>query len=88
MSVPYIDEVHPDHTIRVFDSSLDPEEFYWHRDMKDRQITAVSGEGWAIQHDNELPVLLEKDKNYSIKKESWHRILKGDGDLILKIKEL
>lgn len=87
-TVPFIDEIHPDYIVRTFDSNFDENDFYWHKDKKDRLILAVSGEGWAIQYDNELPVLLEREKTYPIKKETWHRIIKGEGDLVLKIKEL
>lgn len=85
--LPYIDEEHPDHTLRIFDSTFDANDFYWHKDKKDRLITAVSGEDWELQIDNQLPIKLEIDKVYPVKKETWHRIIKGTGDLILKIKE-
>lgn len=85
--LPYIDEEHPDYIVRTFDSNLEEEEFYWHRDRKNRLITAVSGEGWRIQYDNQLPIPLEENKVYPIKKDTWHRVIKGKNDLILQIKE-
>lgn len=84
---PYIDEHHPFHIIRTFTSLVDPNELIWHRDRKDREIVAVSGNGWKLQIDNEMPIELNSDEKYKIPKETFHRIIKGEGDLILKIKE-
>lgn len=86
--LPFIDEHHPDYFIRTFDSSLDCEHFYWHKDKKDRIILATSGKDWKIQMDNQLPEELSSTNNYFIPKETYHRIIKGTDDLVLKIKEL
>jgi hypothetical protein len=40
---------------------------------------------WMIQIDNELPKSIEE--NTFIPKEVWHRLIKGSGDLIVKILE-
>ena len=40
-----------------------------------------------LQFDDLLPVTLEKNKQYKIPKETYHRILKGKGNLILEIRE-
>ena len=39
-----------------------------------------------FQIDNELPIKF--DKTIFIEKMVWHRVIKGDGDLQLKIKKL
>ena len=85
---PYIDEIRADHIIRAFDKQVKEEQLIWHKDKKDRYILAVSGEGWKLQIDNQLPVELKSDKIYPIPKETYHRLVKGNGDLILKIKEI
>jgi len=54
----------------------------------DRVLTDLEGKNWKIQLDNELPITLVSDTNYFIKKETYHRLLKGTGNLILKIKEI
>ncbi len=38
--------------------------------------------------DNELPIKIEKNKSIFIPEGTYHRILKGDGDLIVKIKKI
>ena len=37
--------------------------------------------------DNELPIDLEEGKMYTIKAMQYHRILKGNGNLVLEIRE-
>ena len=85
---PYIDEIHPDYFIRIFDAESTPNDFYWHKDKKDRIILAVSGSDWKLQFDNEIPITLEPEKVYPIPRETFHRIIKGKDNLILKIKEI
>ena len=38
--------------------------------------------------ENELPTKLENAKQIFIPKFAWHRVLKGDGNLVVEIKEL
>jgi hypothetical protein len=40
-----------------------------------------------LQYDDALPIMLEKNKVYFIQAETYHRIIKGNGNLILKIVE-
>ena len=47
----------------------------------------IYGTGWKLQCDNELPIELELGRNYYIKKEEFHRLHKGNGELKLEIKE-
>jgi len=47
----------------------------------------IYGTGWKLQMDNELPFELEMGNNYHIKKEQFHRLHKGNGELKLEIKE-
>ena len=74
--------------LRKFDKDIDTSELIWHRDKKTRIITVMGGENWQLQFDDQLPIILEKDKQYRIEKETYHRILKGNGTLVLEIKEL
>ena len=86
---PYKDATISDgHFIRNFDvEKIKEEELIWHRDKKDREIMVISGEGWRIQYDNQLPIELKQTERYFIKAEEYHRILKGRTDLVLEIKE-
>jgi len=85
MSEIYYDLDLPWHTIRRFPKELDEDFLVWHRDKQDRTIKVLIGKGWMLQKDNELPVRLEEDEDYFIPKMSYHRLLKGDGDLVLEI---
>lgn len=73
--------------IRTFPECIWEEDLVWHRDENDRHIHILSGDGWQIQFDNELPVVLEQFSTYFIPKEKFHRIIKGNGDLTIEIKE-
>jgi len=59
----------------------------WHRDKYYREITILEGNDWQLQLDNELPVTLEKGKIYQIPAMEFHRVIKGEGDLKIKIWE-
>lgn len=72
--------------IREFDQNIDSKELVWHRDKEDREIEVLENENWFFQMDNELPKLL-KEKIF-IPKESYHRVIKGDGKLVVKITKL
>lgn len=72
---------------RLFKENINDAELVWHRDKKDREVTIVESNGWMFQMDNELPVILNKGDVINIPKNTYHRILKGSGDLKIKIKE-
>lgn len=74
--------------IRRFSGSVHDEELTWHRDGEDREIMLVSGDGWSFQSDNMLPVILKKEQYHSIRKGEWHRLIKGSGEAVLKVKKL
>jgi len=73
--------------IRRFSASVPDEELTWHRDGEDREIVLVDGEGWSFQRDNSLPVLLKKGECHSIREGEWHRLIKGSGEAVLRIKK-
>lgn len=87
-NINYIDEHHPDYIVRTFTSLINCKDIVLDSNKKDNQILAVSGNGWKLQIDDQNPVELSPENNYFIPKETFHRIIKGNGDLILKIKEL
>lgn len=74
--------------IRKFDKDASDEEFIWHRDKKTRIVSVAEGEHWQLQFDNELPIELVKNETYTIEKEIYHRIIKGNDTLVLDIEEL
>ena len=84
---PYKDELEGDTKIRTFSEDVGEEELIWHRDKNDRDITILEGAGWQLQMDNKLPVELVKGKLYNINAMEYHRLIKGDGTLKIKIWE-
>ena len=73
--------------IREFSQDVDKMELIWHRDREDRTITILESKGWKLQMDNTLPVVLEEGKSYSIPKNTYHRVIKGEGKLILELEK-
>lgn len=71
--------------IREFTQTVDPIELLWHRDDETRSLELIEGRGWKIQLDNQLPIELTKSNQINIKKHDWHRLIKGDGNLLVKI---
>ena len=66
---------------------VEDKELIWHRDKLDRKIKVVSGVNWKLQMDNELPEVLKVGNEYNIPKMVYHRLHKGEGRLIIDIKE-
>ena len=84
---PYQDlEQKDNYVIRNFDENINPTELLWHRDEEDRLVEVLEcGDGWKFQHDNRLPQDLNPSTSISIQKYKWHRLIKGEGNLLLKI---
>ena len=72
---------------RVFKESTYDHELKWHFDLNDRKVKVVKSNGWMFQMDNQLPIRLNEGDIISIPKGMYHRVIKGKGDLIVKIKE-
>ena len=71
--------------IRIFSKDVDPTSLVWHSDKEDRLIEVLEGEGWKLQLDNKLPLLLSKGDRIFINEGDIHRIHKGITDLKIKI---
>jgi hypothetical protein len=82
------ENVSKDTFIRKFSKNVSKDELVWHRDKEDREIEIISGEGWSFQRENSLPIKLSIGDKVLIKKNEWHRIIKGSEDLVLLIKHL
>jgi|TARA_B100001094_G_scaffold53050_1_gene48558 hypothetical protein len=83
MSYPYKEHIEGNANIRKFSSNVDEMELVWHRDREDRLIKSTHDTDWKFQFDNEIPESLNNE--IFIKKGEWHRVIKGSGDLILKV---
>lgn len=79
-------EVTDNHIIREFDENIDPIELMWHRDNEDRIVEALESTDWLMQLDDSLPIILNKP--IFIPKHMYHRVIKGTGNLLVKIIKL
>ena len=73
--------------IRIFSSEVDSEDLVWHRDLQNRKITVLEGEGWQFQFNGSLPFELTEGRKFNIPEGMYHRVIKGKTKLVLKIKK-
>jgi quercetin dioxygenase-like cupin family protein len=85
---PYSETRSENNLRRVFKPNVDNSELVWHRDREDRLVEVVSGKGWMFQLDNEVPIELKAGDKFKIKKETYHRIIRGNTPLEVNIKLL
>jgi GTPase Era involved in 16S rRNA processing len=86
-NLPFNEEKISDNTfIRTFKQETVSEEFIWHKDKESRIISPIGVTDWKFQLDNQLPIEI-KEEIY-IPKEVYHRIIKGSGDLKIKLIKL
>lgn len=85
-NLPFTEEIKNDYYIRTFNSDVIEEDLKWHRDKEDRIIICEEKTDWKFQKDNQLPICF--DNEIFIEKETYHRLLKGNGSITLKIKKL
>jgi len=84
---PYSEKNEDGYVIREFSSKTSSFELVWHRDKEDRYVQATHSTNWQFQLDNEIPQRLTENKLF-IPKETYHRLIKGTGDLKVKIYKL
>ena len=85
---PFKQSLQEDGTIlREFREGVDSEELIWHRDRLDRQVTVIRSKGWRLQFDGCLPIPMLEGNSYRIPARTWHRVIKGQGPLIITIQE-
>jgi len=79
-------KISKDMVIRTFSEGVEASELIWHMDREDRIIKVLESDSWYLQMDNKLPILLEVGKKYYIPKMTYHRVIKGNKNLIIEIK--
>ena len=84
---PYKEVLNNNSRTREFKVNTPNKELVWHRDEKDRYVTILEGEGWQFQLDNQLPLEPQKKDVIFIPKQTYHRVLKGKTNLVIKIEE-
>ena len=72
---------------REFLGSVEDHELHWHWDDKNRWFVCEHDTDWQFQMEDQLPAVIERGKTYYIPKKIFHRIIKGEGNLTLQIKE-
>lgn len=87
MDFPFEQENIEGKIIRTFLPNTEVEELKWHQDLKDRKVTVVEDGGWSFQMDNGLPIKLSDAKQIYIPKLVWHRVIRGEGKLVVEIEE-
>ena len=84
---PYRESRRGDTILREFRGDVDTEDLIWHQDKSDRQVTVVEGRGWSLQMQDGLPFTLVEGNTYDIPARTWHRLIRGQGGLRVKILE-
>jgi len=69
--------------IREFSQDIDELDLIWHMDDEDRTIVAIEETDWLFQFDDELPLSL--NSLIFIPRHKIHRVIKGTGNLKIKI---
>jgi hypothetical protein len=81
---PYKDiEITDKYIIREFNENIDPIELMWHRDNENRTVEILGETNWKLQLDNQLPTSINEP--IYIPRHLYHRVIKGTGNLLLKI---
>lgn len=68
---------------RTFDENVSKSELVWHQDPEDRTVISLQETDWKIQLDNCLPISLNDE--VFIPKGIYHRLIKGENDLHIKL---
>jgi hypothetical protein len=71
--------------LREFTKSDVTDEQMWHRDAENRTVIVLESGGWSFQKDNDLPTQLTNHQEIFIPKETWHRVIQGEGVLKVKV---
>lgn len=87
MDYPFEQEIINGKIKRTFSPDVESEELKWHQDLKDRKVTIIEDGGWSFQMEDSLPIKLSNAKQLSIPKFVWHRVIKGEGKLVVEIEE-
>lgn len=81
---PYVDI----NNIREFDISKPQDEYVWHRDVENRIVEILEGQGWQFQFEECLPFLLVKGMKFKVPSMEYHRLIKGATPLKVRIQKI
>jgi len=88
MSFPFSQKEEEGFIIRTFAHDVDSEELTWHYDLHERFVICEHDTDWMVQFDNEIPKPIKKGETVHVPPYVYHRVIKGTGDLVVKIKEI
>lgn len=88
MDFPFEQYIQNNKIVRTFKTDVLTEELKWHQDQKDRVVTIIQDGGWQFQIEDSMPNKMYAGQKLTIPKFVWHRVIKGNGDLIVEIEEL
>ena len=81
---PYSETEKKGYVVRKFSQETSSFELVWHRDKEDRIVQALHKTDWKFQLDNDIPRYLTETELF-IPKQTYHRLIKGTGDLKVKV---
>lgn len=87
MNLPFQQYIKSGKMVRVFNPDVDSEELKWHQDLNDRKVTIIESGGWSLQMEDNLPNKLSNTQQILIPKFVWHRVIRGNGQLVVEIEE-
>jgi quercetin dioxygenase-like cupin family protein len=73
---------------RIFSLDTPEEELVWHRDLEDRVVEILEPTDWKFQYDDDTPRNLSVGLMLYIPKGSYHRVIKGEELLKVRITKL
>ena len=85
---PYTNLTEGKEIIREFSADVDPMSLIWHEDQEDRIVEVLTGSGWQFQFDEDIPFELITGDRVDIPKGFLHRVIKGKGNLKVRITKL
>jgi len=88
VNFPFTQKNEDGYIIRTFSQDVDSEELTWHYDLHERFVTCEHDTDWLIQFDNQIPKQIKKGETIYVPPFEYHRVIKGTGDLTVKIKEI
>lgn len=86
--LPFDEDIKEGYRERTFSETLDESDLKWHWDEQDRLVSPTHKTDWMFQFDNELPIKLKEGEEIFIDAGRYHRVIKGSGDLKVKVKFL
>lgn len=86
-NLPFTENLKEGFYIRTFSSDTLDTELKWHFDEEDRTVICEHETDWLFQIDNELPIPIKKNTPIYVPEGLYHRIIKGTGDLVVRVKK-